>query len=239
MSDCAGKKILITGGATGYGYGAAKALKAAGAEVVIVGRREDVLRKSAGELGVAWIQADITRGGDWDRIFSSLDGSLDVLINNAGAGVRIAPLSEQSDEEIAASIDINLTGALLGCRRAARIMTEQKSGLIINVSSVCAHYGWPGFVPYTAAKAGLDMFSRALYTELRPHGVRVTVVTPSWGSTAFREAANLPPADQEIEKRKMSPEQMGDLMVFLCGFHSHLEFPEIMVQPLIQEIVPF
>ena len=132
-----------------------------------------------------------------------------------------------------------LTGAILGCRRVAEKMAARKSGLIINVTSVCSHYGWPGFACYTAAKAGLDMFSRALYTELRPHNVRVTVLTPSWGATEFGIAANLPPTEKELAAKMMSPDQMGELVRYICDFPEHLEFPEIMVQPLVQEIIPF
>lgn len=161
------------------------------------------------------------------------------MINNAGAAVKVVPLADQSDEQIAASLNINLLGATLGCRRAAKVMSAQKSGLIINVSSICANYGWPGFTPYSSAKAGLEMLTRTLYTELRPSGVRVTLVTPSWGDTEFVVASNRPPHDREKAKKMMSPDQMGELMVFLCGFHEHLEFPEIRVQPLIQEVVPF
>ena len=83
------------------------------------------------------------------------------------------------------------------------------------------------------------MFSKTLYTEVRPHNVRVTVVTPSWGDTSFGDAAHLPPDDLELNQKKMSPEQMGDLIVNICDFHEHLCFPEIMTQPLIQEIIPF
>lgn len=233
-----GKKIIITGGATGYGYGDARALKAAGGEVWIVGRRLERLRKAAEELGVRFIQGDITRGEDWDRIMETV-GEIDILVNNAGIAVKVEPLLSFSDEEIFRSINGNLTGAILGCRRVAEKMVARKSGLIINVTSVCSHYGWPGFACYTAAKAGLDMFSRALYTELRPHNVRVTVLTPSWGATEFGIAANLPPTEKELAAKMMSPDQMGELVRYICDFPEHLEFPEIMVQPLVQEIIPF
>ncbi|MBS5530549.1 SDR family oxidoreductase [Victivallis lenta] len=233
-----GKKIIITGGATGYGYGDARALKAAGGEVWIVGRRLERLRKAAEELGVRFIQGDITRGEDWDRIMETV-GEVDILVNNAGVAVKVEPLLSFSDEEIFRSINGNLTGAILGCRRVAEKMVARKSGLIINVTSVCSHYGWPGFACYTAAKAGLDMFSRALYTELRPHNVRVTVLTPSWGATEFGIAANLPPTEKELAAKMMSPDQMGELVRYICDFPEHLEFPEIMVQPLVQEIIPF
>ena len=233
-----GKKIIITGGATGYGYGDARALKAAGGEVWIVGRRLERLRKAAEELGVRFIQGDITRGEDWDRIMETV-GEVDILVNNAGIAVKVEPLLSFSDEEIFRSINGNLSSAILGCRRVAEKMVARKSGLIINVTSVCSHYGWPGFACYTAAKAGLDMFSRALYTELRPHNVRVTVLTPSWGATEFGIAANLPPTEKELAAKMMSPDQMGELVRYICDFPEHLEFPEIMVQPLVQEIIPF
>ncbi len=185
------------------------------------------------------VAGDVGNPADWDKLFAKLNGKLDVLINNAGAGVRIKPLAEQTDEEIERSISTNLLGVLFGCRRAAQVMTKQNSGLIINVSSVCSHYGWPGFTPYTAAKAGLDMMSRALYTELRPHNVRVTVVTPSWGNTNFGEAAEVGSASDDIRPKTMQPDEMGQLIVGICEFPEHLAFPEIMVQPLVQEIIPF
>ena len=166
-------------------------------------------------------------------------GRADILVNNAGVAVKVEPLLSFSDEEIFRSINGNLTGAILGCRRVAEKMVARKSGLIINVTSVCSHYGWPGFACYTAAKAGLDMFSRALYTELRPHNVRVTVLTPSWGATEFGIAATLPPTEKELAAKMMSPDQMGELVRYICDFPEHLEFPEIMVQPLVQEIIPF
>ncbi len=239
MTTCKGKKIVITGGGTGYGYGTAKMLAKAGAEVTITGRREEVLKKAADELGVKYVVADITKGADWDKVFEAVGNQLDVLINNAGAAIKVIPLAEQADEQIVASLNTNLLGATLGCKRAAKVMSAQKSGLIINVSSLCADYGWPGYTPYSAAKAGLEMLTRTLYTELRPDNVRVTLVTPAWGNTEFLEASNRSPFDSERAEKIMSPEQMGDLMVFLCSFHNNIEFSEIKVQPLIQEIIPF
>lgn len=234
-----GKRVFVTGGSEGYGYGMAKRLKADGAEVFISGRDRAKLDRAAAELGVEAIHADAGSAADWDRAFAHLDNRLDVLVNNAGGGVRIAPLAEQTDADIERSIRTNLLGVLYGCRRAAQAMIPRKAGLIINVSSVCAHYGWPGFTPYSAAKAGLDMMSRTLYTELRPHNIRVTVLTPSWGDTHFSEAAKTDAASAELRAKMMSPEQMGELVSFLCGYPDHLVFPEVMVQPLVQEIVPF
>lgn len=237
--SCQGKKIIVTGGAAGYGYGIAKKLKAKGAKVIITGRRLEMLEKAAKELGVDFVQADVSKGEDWDRVFAAAGDKVDVLINNAGAAITMKTLAEFTDEEIMACISTNLTGVLLGCKRAAKTMVRQGAGLIINVSSVCAHYGWPNLVAYTAGKAGLDKMSRALYTELRPHNIRVTVLTPSWGDTDFSVAAGGNVKAPELRAKIMTPDQMGDLTVQICELPENLVMPEVMVQPVVQEIIPF
>ena len=235
---------MVTGGSKGFGAGIAGALRQQGAEVWITGRDQAALDATAQRLGVHALRADVTCGADWDRAIGAVmaaRGRLDILVNNAGAGGHIAPLAEQADDEIAAVIAINLTGVLLGCRRAAAIMTKQKSGLIINISSVCALYAWPGWGTYTAAKAGLNKFSHSLYNELRPHGVRVTTLTPSWGATEFANAAHLsgsPTQDPKQRAQCIQPEQIGDLVVSLCRVPEHLAVPDVTLQPLIQEISP-
>lgn len=177
-----GSKAVVTGGSSGYGKGIAAALVDAGAKVWITGRNEARLKAAASEIGAAPIVADVANGADWDRVFETV-GDLDILVNNAGFGGKIAPLAEQDDAGIEVVIAANLTGAILGASRAARAMVRAgRGGAIVNVSSVCAIHAWPGWSVYTAAKAGLLKFSRALYTEMRPKGVRVTCVIPSWGT---------------------------------------------------------
>ncbi len=235
---------IVTGGSKGYGFGIGTALQQAGVEVWITGRSEKPLKDAARKLGVNSIVADVTKPADWDRVMkvaTGKEGRLDILVNNAGAGVEVAPVTEQTDEAIAASVAVNLTGALYGCRRAARLMQKQKSGIIINISSGCAIHAWPGWGPYSAAKAGLNQFSHCLYTELRPYGVRVTTITPYWGATEFVSAAKIaghPAGDPAIRPRCMQPAEMGALVVQLCAMPAHLEVPDITVQPLVQEIVP-
>ncbi len=238
--DCSGKIAVVTGGSEGYGRGIAKELKARGAKVWITGRTLEKLEKTAGELGVEYIKADAGRGTDWDSVFAAA-GSVDILVNNAGAGIKIVPLAEYTDADIDRSIATNLTGVLYGCRRAGKIMAEKHSGIIINISSICAHYGWPGFVAYTAAKAGVDMASRCLYTELRPFNVKVTVVTPSWGATQWDKAAGCADEkpDPKLEASKMQPDEMGKLIASIIETPDHLVYPEVMIQPTAQEVIPF
>ena len=232
---------IVTGGSKGYGTGIAKALKNAGAAVWITGRDEKALNAVAKKLGVQAIKADVASGKDWDKVFAAALKArkrVDILVNNAGAGIRIAPTAEQTDESIETAIAVNLTGAILGCRRAARVMKKQKAGTIVNISSVCALYAWPGWSIYTAAKAGLNHFGHGLYTELRPYGVRVTTLTPSWGATEFGNAAGLPPRDAATSKKCIQPLELGELVVQICSQPAHLAIPDLTLQPLVQDICP-
>ena len=235
---------IITGGSKGYGAGIAEVLKENGANVWITGRNQDTLESTADRLGVRWVAADVTRPEDWDRVFEEVlgvAGRLDILVNNAGGGGRIAPMTRLTDENIADIIAVNLTGHLFGSRRAADVMQKQKSGVIINISSVCAAYAWPGWGPYSAAKAGINQFGHCLYTELRESGVRVTTITPSWGATDFVSAAAIdghPASDSGIREKILQPREMGHLVLNVCCTPAHLVLPDITVQPLVQQIEP-
>ena len=137
-------KAIVTGGGSGYGKGIAAALAAAGADVWITGRNREKLSAAADEIGVKAFVADASIGGDWDRLLAEA-GDVDVLVNNAGFGGKIAPLAEQDDANIAAVVATNLTGAIMGSSRVARIMTKRRRGVIVNISSVCALHAWPGW----------------------------------------------------------------------------------------------
>ncbi len=232
-------KALVTGGSDGYGRGIAETLKNAGAQVWITGRHGEKLDAASKSLGVQAIQADVASGADWDRVIAET-GELDILVNNAGSGGKIAPVKDQDDADILGTIGVNLTGAILGCRRVAKTMAARRNGTIINISSVCALYAWPSWSVYTAAKAGLAKFSHGLYTELRPYGVRVTCLTPSWGQTAFTTAANISGAADDVKLRKqcIAPEDLGKLVKDIIEMPDHLAIPDVTIQPMIQDISP-
>lgn len=236
-----GQTALVTGGAKGYGLGIATALSAAGARVFITGRDRVALDASAARHGLAAIVADATVPADWDRAIgavTSATGRLDILVNNAGGGVKIAATEDQTDESIAAVIALNLTGVIYGCRRAAALMRRQRAGIIVNISSVAGHHAWPTWGVYGAAKAGLNHFSKSLYTELRPHGVRVTTVSPSWGVTEFTDAAGLGPRDAATLARCIKPEEIGRLVAEHCALPPHLCVQETILWPTVQEVTP-
>lgn len=237
--NIAGKIAVVTGGGSGFGMGIASELVKRGAKVYITGRSESKLRAVAEKSGAVPVVADVTSGEDWDRLFATA-GSVDILVNNAGAGVKIAPLAEQSDEEIEMSLMTNLAGSIFGAKRAAKIMAAKKSGAIVSISSVCALYAWPGWSVYTAAKAGLSKFSHALHCEMRPLGVRVFNVTPSWGQTAFNTACGITGAseDKSLADKCIAPEEIGRLVCDLLETPDHLAVPDVTLQPMVQDICP-
>lgn len=239
MTDLSSSTVVVTGGSRGYGTGIASAFARAGAKVWITGRNEAKLREVAAGLGVHPFVADVSDGAAWDRLFGEVlgaTGRLDVLVNNAGEGVKITEASEQDDASVERSLASNLTGAILGCTRAARIMSGQGSGLIVNIGSACSTHAWAGWGVYSAAKAGLLMFSRCLLAELRPHGVRVTSILPSWGQTDFTEGAHLPPRDPQVLAKCISPGELGDLVVQLARLPAHLVAEEVKLWPMVQPI---
>lgn len=238
-TSLANQTVIVTGGSHGFGAGIAEAFGKAGARVWITGRNEARLKATAARIRATPFVADVTDGVAWDRLIQSVmaaTGRVDILVNNAGEGVKISPAAEQTDAAIAQSLASNLTGAILGCRRAAAIMQRQGSGLIVNVGSACSTHAWPGWSVYSAAKAGLLQFSRCLLTELRPHGVRVTSVLPSWGQTDFTESAQLPARPADVLARCISPADIGTMLVQIAQMPAHLVTEEVRLWPMVQPL---
>ncbi|WPJ96950.1 SDR family oxidoreductase [Coraliomargarita algicola] len=235
---------IVTGASSGYGVGIAKVLIQRGHNVFITARNAEKLEAVASQIGATAIVADATSGSDWDRVIETVmkaTGHIDVLINNAGAGGKIAPIEEQTDEEITQTLMLNLNSVFFGCRRVAPIMRQSKRGTIINISSICAKYSWPGWSVYSAAKAGIERLSKGLYLELREAGVRVTCLTPSWGDTEFSQNSNIaghPSLSPEIRAACTKPEELGEIVANIVTTPPNLEIIEMTVVPNVQEISP-
>lgn len=240
--DLTNKVAIVTGASSGFGVGMARELINAGAKVWIVARNGTKLEKVAKEIGATAIVADVTKSEDWDELIAQVtkkDNTIDILVNNAGGAISVGEVGQQTDVQISDSIALNLTSAIIGSSRVAAIMKSQKSGTIIQMSSICAKQCWPGWSVYGAAKAGLEQFSRGLYTEMRPHNVRAVYVTPSWGATDFGKSVDLPEPDPAVEEKMIQPKDIGQLIVSICTLPDHLVIPEVTVLPMVQEIVPY
>lgn len=181
------KCVLITGGSSGIGRATAKLMREKGAEVAITGRDEASLQKTAQELDVFPIRADVSSEADvleTYRIFMEKFGRLDVLVNNAGIGEFVS-LTDVKLEDMQRVFAINVFGAALMAREAAKIFMEQKSGNIVNIGSTAGQKGFEHGTIYSATKFALRSMSQCWQAELRRYNVRVFQVNPSEVTTAF------------------------------------------------------
>ncbi len=180
-----GKVIVITGASSGLGEATARHLSAQGASVVLGARRAERIQSLAEELirngGKALALAtDVTR---YEEVKALVDtavqafGRIDVMINNAGV-MPHSPLERLKIDDWNRTIDVNIKGVLYGIAAALPYMKQQKSGHIINVSSVAGHTVRPGSAVYAATKSAVLMLSEGLRQEVKPYEIRTTVISP-------------------------------------------------------------
>jgi NADP-dependent 3-hydroxy acid dehydrogenase YdfG len=197
------KTVIITGGTCGYGLATAKAFKKAGYTTLITGRDLSRLEKAQKESGADFIFVqDVKCYDGWVELKKYADlvlGKLDVLVNNAGGGVAIRPIEEQTKETIDEIIALNLNSVMYASQIFAADMKSRGSGTIINISSVCATHAWANWSVYAAAKAGVLNFTKGLQTELQPFGVRASCVIPASASTNFQSSASLGETNDSLQ----------------------------------------
>jgi 3-oxoacyl-[acyl-carrier protein] reductase len=188
------KCAFITGAAQGIGKSIATGMARAGADIAVVDMNIEKAQNTAREiveLGVKSlaIQADVSSQKEVGAAYSSfmeVFGKLDILVNNAGI-TRDALILRMKDEDWDLAMDINLKGTFLCCKEAIKIMTKQKNGKIVNISSVVAYTGNPGQANYSASKAGIVGLTKTIAKEYAGRGVRANAVAPGFIQTAMTE----------------------------------------------------
>ena len=166
-------------------------------------------------------------------------GKVDFLINYAGGAIRVAPIEEMDDEVNRRIMDLNLTSTIMSCRTFAPQFKKQGYGKIINVSSACDRRSWPGWSVYSAAKAGVNAFTKCLYTELRPHGIAVTLLVPGGSNTGFQAAAQGVNKFEWDESLAVRPEHFADMVYQTCALTKGGCVPEMLVYGLAQDVSGF
>ena len=177
-----GKRVLITGGGSGLGADLARGFAAAGAEVVITGRRADALARVA-QNGIRAVQADVTDEASVAAMFAAA-GPCDIVIANAGAADS-APMSRTTLAQWNAMIAVNLTGVFLTLRDGLNQMPGW--GRLIAVSSTAGLRGFPKIVPYTAAKHGVVGLTRSLALEIARREITVNALCPGYLDTEMTD----------------------------------------------------
>jgi hypothetical protein len=191
-----GRTVLLTGATGGIGRAAALRLAGAGARVVLFARSEAPLAALAAEIAAAGGEAhaapgDVVSREDCARAVAAAVrryGGLDALVNNAGVGY-LRGVDEASDEEIERQVDVNLLGTIRMTRAALPELTRRPRSAIVNVSSLAGRIAPPYYSFYSATKFALAGLSESWRRELKPRGVRVTLVLPSAVETPFLETA--------------------------------------------------
>ena len=215
-----GKTALVTGGSRGIGAAIARELAKAGAEVTLSYRSgKDEAEAVAGETGARAVQADV---GNPDEAKALVDGAgeLDILVNNAGV-TRDGLIARMSDDDWTEVLQTNLGGVFHMCRAAARGMMKRRSGAIVNISSVVGLHGNPGQTNYSASKAGIIGFTKALARELGNRGVRANVVAPGYVETRLTEVISDEMRELMLANTPLGrlgrPEDVAGAVRFLCS----------------------
>ena len=186
--DVKGRNIIITGGSLGIGKETAKSLVEKGANVLITGRSEARLQTAKLYTNAEILEFDIS---DFDNISKNakkcidiFDGRVDVLINNAGVGVRRS-VEELNIDDFLKVFNVNVFGLSLFTKEIIPIIKAQKSGTIINIGSTASLKGYKNGSIYSSSKFAVRCLSQCWQAELRPFNIRVCQVNPSEVTTAF------------------------------------------------------
>ncbi|HUG12912.1 MAG TPA: SDR family oxidoreductase [Opitutaceae bacterium] len=207
---------VITGGGTGIGQAIAIAMHMAGARVVLVGRREELLAKAVKEMGkgAAFVRHDITKLDGAEALIQQITrehGPVTCLINNAGIHLKKSAV-DTTVEEFQDVLSTHILGAHALNRAVIPGMTERKHGSILFIASMASLFGIPLVVAYSSAKTAMLGMVRTLSTELSQHGVRVNAVAPGWIDTEMsRKAFAGDPARKSKILSRTPMQKLGDV----------------------------
>lgn len=223
-----GETALITGGGSGLGLGIAQSFVAAGANVVLVGRREDVLKKAVKKLGksASFAAHDITRldeAADFVCNTNKRVGHISILVNNAGIHLK-KPAIEITSVEFNSVFQTHVAAAFSLTCAVLPAMIKRRHGNILFMASMASLFGIPLVAAYSAAKSAHLGLVRSLATEVSPHGIRVNAIAPGWIESAMMlKALN---GDAERSKKILgrtplnrfgTPEDIGLAATYLCS----------------------
>ncbi|MFD2521416.1 SDR family NAD(P)-dependent oxidoreductase [Emticicia soli] len=224
----AGKLALITGGGSGIGFDIAQCMIAAGANVIITGRREHALAESIAVLGKSaqYVVNDVTELNTLEGLVEQIEtniGPIDILVNNAGINMK-RPALEVSDDDFQRIVHTNLNAVFSLTRACAKRMIARQSGSILMISSMAAYYGIDRVVAYAASKSGVEGMVKVLASEFSKFNVRVNAIAPGFIETAMMQTAmNSDPdrMNKALSRTPMGkfgkPDDIGWAAVFLAS----------------------
>jgi len=246
-NNIAGKIVVITGASSGLGEATARLLSAEGAIVVLGARRVERLKSLADELiakgGQALaIASDVTDREQVKKLVEAAVqkfGRIDVIINNAGLMPQ-SLLERLKIDEWDRMIDVNIKGVLYGIAAALPHMKHQKSGQIINVSSVAGHKIRPGATVYAATKHAVRALSEGLRQEVKPYNIRTTIISPGAVATELPNTITDPETAARInkfyEETAIPADSFARAVIFAMSQPEDVDVNEILFRPTRQEL---
>jgi 3-oxoacyl-[acyl-carrier protein] reductase len=235
----AGKTAVVTGGGSGIGEAICLRLAAEGAKVAVLDIDAEAAALTAKLAEGIAVEADVSDSASVDRALAQAEaelGPVDVWVNNAGvqAAAQAARISDRAergepldglvrlpDDEWRRMLAVHLDGTFFGTRAAATSMVSRGSGSIVNLASVCGIEGCTGFPHYSAAKAGILGFTRAVAKELAVQGIRVNAVAPGFIDTAASQAMDNPLRQAQRARTPLGrfgrPEEIAATVAFLAS----------------------
>lgn len=248
MSDnITGKVIVITGASSGMGEATARDLGAKGAKVVLGARRTDRLGAVAQDITESGGQAtavttDVTKLDQVQKLVDTAKetyGRVDVIFNNAGL-MPLSPLESLRIDEWDRMIDVNMKGTLYGIAAALPYMKEQKSGHIINVSSVYGHKAVATGAVYCATKHAVRAISEGLRQEVKDYNIRVTTISPGAVRTELTDHITEPGLAEEVRdvvaKIGVPASTMASMVAFAISQPDDVDVNEILFRPTVQPV---
>jgi 3-oxoacyl-[acyl-carrier protein] reductase len=231
-----GQVAVVTGGGKGIGAAIAKGLARLGMQVVVCGRTISQLDKTAREIQAAGgecspLACDVSQVASVEKFSAEVlrrFSRVDVLVNNAGVGSFSTNLHALEPKEWDRVLDINLKGVYLTIRAFAPAMIEQKSGHIINISSLAGKNALPKGAAYAASKWGLNGLSYSVAEELREHNIRVAVICPGSVHTELSPHAGKDPA------KMLQPEDVAHAVSMLVTQQPQSFVSEILLRPTLK-----
>ena len=239
------KVWFITGAGSGIGAATAKAALKAGDRVIATGRNLDKVRKALGDIAgesVCFVALDVTSEAQAKAAVEAAVkafGRIDVLVNNAGYSL-LGNFEEVTTEETQSLMATNFYGVMFVMRAILPVMRKQRSGRIINISSLAGVIGYKHCGPYSATKFAVEGLSQAVALEVEPFGIRITTVAPGFFRTDLLDAGNAKYATSAIAdyaaegtaeamwsgydgKQQGDPAKLGDVLVTIAGMDHPLK----------------
>jgi NADP-dependent 3-hydroxy acid dehydrogenase YdfG len=245
-SNIQGKVVVITGASSGLGEATARRLAGEGASVVLGARRADRLKTLVEELTgkggkAAALATDVSKLQEVQRLVDhavASFGRVDVMLNNAGL-MPLSPLERLKIDEWDRMIDVNIKGVLYGIAAVLPPMKAQKSGHIINVSSVAGHLVRPGMAVYSATKYAVRVISEGLRQEVKPYNIRTTVISP--GAVATELAGGITDAETAkgigpVLEQALPAAAFAEMVLFALNQPAEVDVNEILFRPTVQAL---